>query len=80
MKDQSSSIYLMPSILVLHPGLKLEYFRRHDWEDEWIEQAENMVREEYISVYENKATAQEDIAIDVLAKVSLSTYTSTHHN
>lgn len=37
---------------VLHPGLKLEYFRQHDWEAEWIEQAENMTREEYITTYE----------------------------
>ncbi|TFK48644.1 hypothetical protein OE88DRAFT_1605098, partial [Heliocybe sulcata] len=22
--------------MVLHPGLKLEYFRKHDWEPEWI--------------------------------------------
>jgi hypothetical protein len=45
---------LMSHPTVLHPGLKLEYFRRHEWEDEWIKQAENMVREEYISTYEDK--------------------------
>ena len=26
--------------------MKLEYFRQHKWEDDWIEEAENMVREE----------------------------------
>jgi hypothetical protein len=26
---------------VLHPGLKLEYFRQHGWEEEWIENAES---------------------------------------
>ena len=39
---------------VLHPGLKLEYFRTHKWEDEWIDVAENLVREEYIDAYENR--------------------------
>jgi hypothetical protein len=48
-------------LLVLHPGLKLEYFRQHDWEKEWIEQAETMVREEYRATYE-KHTASEDMS------------------
>jgi hypothetical protein len=38
---------------VLHPGLKLEYFRLHQWEEEWIEVAENLVREEFIDAYES---------------------------
>lgn len=39
---------------MLHPGLKLEYFKRHEWEKEWIEQAEKLVREEFIAKYANK--------------------------
>jgi hypothetical protein len=42
-----------PLLLVLHPGLKLEYFRLHRWEDEWIEAAENLFREEYIDRYKD---------------------------
>jgi hypothetical protein len=38
--------------MVLHPGMKLDYFRNQKWEEEWIEQAENLVREEYIVRYE----------------------------
>jgi hypothetical protein len=60
--------------------LKLEYFRRHDWEEDWIAAAEDMVREEYIDMYEDKATAQEDTTVEPPAKVSLSTYGLTHHN
>lgn len=41
-------------LLVLHPGLKLEYFRLQKWEDEWIEAAENLVREEYIDRYKDQ--------------------------
>jgi hypothetical protein len=39
--------------IVLHPGLKLEYFRGQEWEQEWIDEAENLTREEYIEKYEN---------------------------
>jgi len=51
----SSSAYRIS--MVLHPGMKLEYFRQHKWQDDWIEEAENLVREEYISSYELKETA-----------------------
>jgi hypothetical protein len=44
---------------VLHPGLKLEYFRQHQWEKEWIEQAKKMVREEYAANYEKAAESEE---------------------
>jgi hypothetical protein len=37
----SSAVYRIA--MVLHPGMKLEYFRQHEWKEEWIEQAENMV-------------------------------------
>jgi len=44
----------MVSIAVLHPGLKLKYFWQHEWDDEWIEIAENLVREEYAVNYQKK--------------------------
>ena len=47
----SSSAYRIA--MVLHPGMKLKYFRQHKWEDDWIEEAENLVREEYIGTYES---------------------------
>jgi len=43
----------MMSFTVLHPGLKLEYFRQHKWEDKWIDVAENLVCEEYAVNYQN---------------------------
>lgn len=46
----SSHVYRIA--MVLHPGMKLEYFRNQKWEDEWIEQAETLVREEYAAKYE----------------------------
>ncbi|KAF5317480.1 hypothetical protein D9758_019086 [Tetrapyrgos nigripes] len=33
--------------MVLHPGLKLEYFRRRKWQEPWIRQAESLTREAY---------------------------------
>jgi len=44
---------------VLHPELKLKYFRLREWEKEWIEQAEKLVREEYTASYEKAATPEE---------------------
>ena len=29
--------------IVLHPGMKLEYFHNHNWEAKWIEEAERLV-------------------------------------
>jgi hypothetical protein len=46
----------MPHCLVLHPGLKLEYFRLQHWEQDWIETAENLAREEYITTYQDSVT------------------------
>jgi hypothetical protein len=48
--------------VVLHPGLKLEYFRHQRWEEEWIETAENLTCEKYLDKYEKKAPANEDMS------------------
>jgi hypothetical protein len=40
--------------IVLHPGLKLEYFWQHGWEDEWIDMAKNLVHKEYAVNYQIK--------------------------
>jgi hAT family C-terminal dimerisation region len=47
--------------MVLHPGVKLEYFRNQDWEEEWIEQARSLVREEYCTKYEKESTSDEPV-------------------
>ncbi|KAF8256682.1 hypothetical protein EI94DRAFT_1481590, partial [Lactarius quietus] len=33
--------------LMLHPGLKLEYFRRFEWEQEWIDNAETLTHKAF---------------------------------
>jgi hypothetical protein len=43
--------------LVLHPGLKLEYFKQKDWEEEWINNAEELVRKAYSTRYEGKESS-----------------------
>ena len=40
--------------LVLHPGLKLEYFRQQEWEEEWIDNAEDLTYKVYVAQYEGK--------------------------
>jgi hypothetical protein len=37
----SSTIYQIP--MILHPGMKLDYFCNQKWEGEWIEEAESLV-------------------------------------
>ena len=37
---------------VLHLGLKLEYFQQKEWEEEWIDEAEDIVRQVYVTQYE----------------------------
>lgn len=49
----SSNIYHIA--MVLHPGMKLKYFCKQRWEDEWIAEAEWLVQEEYAEKYENVA-------------------------
>ena len=49
----SSSIYQIA--MILHPGMKLVYFRNQKWEEEWIKEAESLVRDEYVTKYEKSA-------------------------
>lgn len=56
-------MYLSWSLIkfsVLHPGLKLEYFRVQKWKTDWIEVAEDLVRDEYARNYEGKEESIQD--------------------
>jgi hypothetical protein len=50
---------------VLHPGLKLDYFRAHKWKNEWIEVAEDMVRDEYKTHYKSMDRDTDDKSDDM---------------
>lgn len=46
---------------VLHPRHKLEYFRIHKWEEEWIQAARDIVEDEFSRSYElDEGTDDED--------------------
>ncbi len=47
------------SMTVLHPALKLEYFRQHEWEEDWIDTALQLVQDEYTARYEKALPAEE---------------------
>lgn len=51
---------LLIILRVLHPGLKLEYFRMHEWEQDWIKVAKDMVHDEYNLNYKGKAESVRD--------------------
>jgi hypothetical protein len=36
---------------VLHPRHKLQYFKNAGWEEEWVETARNIVRDEFDRMY-----------------------------
>jgi len=57
--------------MVLHPGMKLKYFCNHNWEAEWIEEAERLVQTKYVEQYEQQADK---------APTTPSTGSITHHN
>lgn len=46
----SSSVYRIA--MVLHPGMKLEYFRQQRWLKTWIETAQELVQDEFTSRYQ----------------------------
>ena len=56
--DSSNTYHIA---MVLHPGMKIKYFCNQKWEEEWIEQAESLVHEEYHAKYEKKTTHVEPI-------------------
>ncbi|KAJ6602265.1 hypothetical protein B0H10DRAFT_1716380, partial [Mycena sp. CBHHK59/15] len=37
--------------MVLHPNIKLEYFRSRRWETKWVDTAKSLVRAKYDSNY-----------------------------
>ena len=46
-----SSTFFSYLQLVLHPRHKLKYFKNAGWQDDWIEQAEEIVRTEFNLLY-----------------------------
>jgi hypothetical protein len=50
----------------------LDYFHVQEWEERWIDVAENLVREEYISEYEDRALVDDDTQMADKASNSLS--------
>ncbi|KAJ6617293.1 hypothetical protein B0H10DRAFT_1797659 [Mycena sp. CBHHK59/15] len=40
-----SNIYCI--VMVLHPGLKLAYFKKQRWPQDWIDTSKSITRDEY---------------------------------
>ncbi|KAG1895975.1 uncharacterized protein F5891DRAFT_959346 [Suillus fuscotomentosus] len=61
--------------MVLHPRHKLSYFKNAGWEDEWVDTAEALVRDEFERSYEhtivnNDSTDNEDNGLGVPEKLT----------
>lgn len=48
---------------VLHPRHKLEYFKTAVWEEDWVETAEGLVRDEFERSYSVLPVPDEDVDI-----------------
>jgi hypothetical protein len=44
-------LYYFYVVSVLHPCHKLEYFKKHNWDDAWVETASNLVHKEFNQTY-----------------------------
>jgi hypothetical protein len=55
-KTDDSNIYRIA--MILHPQIKLKYFQRHKWSQEWIDTAEAILREEFLK-YDKASSGQE---------------------
>src|SRR5258708_3516314 len=79
-----AKLKLIRSLLVLHFGLKLDYFCVQEWKDKWIDIAENLVREEYIGEYENRVFVDDNAYMgkEVSDSINLSIWLTilTHAN
>ena len=64
------SIIVFTLLSVLHPGLKLEYFRQQEWEDEWIDNMTDLVHNAYVSQYEGKEYSAAPISTRIDKPVS----------
>lgn len=53
-RTDESHIYRIA--MVLHPGLKVQYFRKQKWLEEWIETAKALTREAYDANYKKETS------------------------
>jgi hypothetical protein len=60
---------------VLHPRHKLDYFRKADWPEEWINVAKKIVRDEYEHTYK---VPEGDVQEEDIEKVDH--FTSQRHS
>jgi hypothetical protein len=51
--------------LVLHPRHKLKYFKAQKWDEEWIQTARDIVRDEFERSYKSENISGDDNAIEV---------------
>jgi hypothetical protein len=51
---------LIPYQLVLHPRHKLSYFKTAGWEQEWIETAQELVRDAFERSYKQEDARDQD--------------------
>ena len=64
---------------VLHPRHKLNYFKNAKWEDDWIETARQLVRDEFDLLYNHPSTSQESPSSTQVCTAHSYVLFSSHH-
>ena len=58
---------MLTSLVVLHPRFKLDYFKGHGWEDEWVDTARTIVEDQFKRSYASLAVATPDYTVPDVA-------------
>jgi hypothetical protein len=61
-KTDDSNVYRIT--MILHPQMKLKYFQRNKWSQEWIDTVEAILREEFLK-YDKPSSGQEQDQVQV---------------
>jgi len=59
------SFILLTHLVVLHPRHKLEYFKKAKWDDDWIDTAKQIVRDEFERSYQDHDAAASAAGADL---------------
>ncbi|KAH9911150.1 uncharacterized protein BXZ73DRAFT_57318 [Epithele typhae] len=68
---------MLPRNPVLHPALKLTYFRKASWPEEWITEARDLIREIWVNYYKPEVTAPKETDDDAARATSSAALAAT---
>ncbi|KAL1936921.1 hypothetical protein VTO73DRAFT_4230, partial [Trametes versicolor] len=49
--EKTDELIVYRIVMILHPAYKTQYFRLHKWTEEWIDEAKDIIKEEWETYY-----------------------------